>query len=91
MIKYFFIRIRFGFDPYNYQYLLIVVLAGVVYFMVSLLPDIKNFITEIILDSTCTIVLYYLVIRFLPLAKEADQFGRQLMSKAGRILKSKIK
>ena len=91
LIKFLFIKIKFGLNPYNYQYLVITVVACAIYFIVSFLPDIDHFILEIVLDSILCTLLYYFMVRYLPIAHEADQFGRQIISKTWGMFRSKNK
>lgn len=89
--KFIFIKIKFGFNPYNFQYLAILAFSAIIYIFILALPDIHNFIVEIILDSIITTALFYLSIKYLPIASEINLFIKQLSEKAIRIFKSKIK
>jgi len=89
--KFLFIKIKLGLNPYNYQYILIVLAAFLAYLLVSLLPTIDNFILEIMLDSISATLLYYFSIKYLPIAHEANQFGKQILNKILDTFRSKFK
>ena len=91
IIKFTFIKIKFGLNPYNYQYLLVALFAFLVFYLISLLPEIENFIIEILVDSLCASFLFYLSIKYLSIAKEADEYARQIISATIELFKSKIK
>lgn len=89
--KFIFIKIKFGFNPYNFQYLAVLVFSAIIYLLILALPDIHNFIVEIIIDSIITTALFYLSVKYLPIASELNLFIKQLSKKAFSIFKSKIK
>lgn len=91
LTKFIFIKIKFGFNPYNFQYLAVLVFSVIIFFIIFALPEIDNFIVEIIVDSIFATALFYLAIKYLPMASEANLFVKQLYEKALRIIKSKIK
>ncbi len=89
--KFVFIKHKFGFNPYNFQYLLVLAFSGLIYLLISTLPEMQNFILEIMMDSVVTMFLFYLAIKYLPLAKEADTYIRQILSQIFRYIRPKIK
>ncbi len=91
LTKFIFIKIKFGFNPYNFQFLTVLVLSAIIYLLVLALPEIDNFIVEIIIDSLITTGLFYLAIKYLPIATELNVFIKQLIAKAHDIFISKIK
>lgn len=91
MIKFIFIKLKMGFNPYNFQFLIVAGASIVIYFIVSQLPAFENFMLEICLDSLSTLVLFYLTIRFLPMAAEANSFANQIGERALKIFKAKFK
>ena len=86
-----FIRIKYGLNPYNYQYIITMIITAIIYFLVTLLPDIDNFLFEIAVDSLSALLLFYIAIRFLPMADEANHFALQIVKKGAKHFKSKIK
>ena len=90
IIKFVFIKLKMGFNPYNFQYLIVAGASAIIYAIVSQLPKVENFILEIGIDSLVTFILFYLSIRFLPMASEANSFAKQIGEKAIKIFKSKF-
>ena len=91
LVKFGFIKYKFGFNPYNIQFIIVLALSAIIYFIILALPDMNNFIVEILIDSILASILFYFAIRLLPIAKEANLFINQLSKKAIRIIRSKIK
>ncbi len=91
LIKFAYIRSKFNFNPYNYQFLIVLILSIAIYWFVSQLPEMDSFMLEIAIDSITTIILFYLSIRFLPIAREANQFANQIITNGIEIFKSKFK
>lgn len=91
LTKFIFIKIKFGFNPYNFQYLIVLACAAIIYLLVHILPDIDNFIVEIIIDSIITSILFYGSVRYLPIASEMNLFMEQIAKKIIYIFKTKIK
>ena len=91
LTKFIFIKIKFGFNPYNFQYIAALVMAVFIYFAVSWLPEIDFYILEILVDSLCATILFYLLIKFLPMADEANQFAHQIIRMGVEFFRPKIK
>jgi O-antigen/teichoic acid export membrane protein len=91
MIKTVFIKWKFGLNPYNFQYLIVLVISVIIYFIVSYIPKPENFIFEIFIDSLVTTVLFYFSIKFSPLAKDLNKAINQLQHKVVELFKTKFK
>jgi O-antigen/teichoic acid export membrane protein len=91
IVKFGFINYKFGFNPYNIQFIVVLALSVIIYFIVLALPVMNNFVVEILVDSILASLLFYLAIRFLPIAKEANMFINQISKKAIGMIRSKIK
>jgi len=70
LMKFIFIKIKFGFNPFGFQYIIVLIFSTVIYFMVNLIPDPNNFILDIAIDSILTSVLFYLIIWRLPIGRD---------------------
>lgn len=79
LIKFIFVKIKFGFNPFNLQFLWVIIFSCVIYWIVSLLPAFESFVVEIIIDSAITTLLFYLSIRFLPISDEINSTVAQLV------------
>jgi O-antigen/teichoic acid export membrane protein len=89
LLKFIFIKIKFGFNPYSYQYLLILSIAALLFVVIRAIPDPDNFIADIILDSTLTTVLFYIAIRRLPLSADLEDSGREILKSLWHYFKTK--
>jgi O-antigen/teichoic acid export membrane protein len=90
LIKFLFIRFKFGLNPYNYQYILILLISAGIYGILQIMPDPDNFILDIFFDSTLTTVLFYLGIRPLSISKDLRETAKQVLTKALEIFKTKF-
>lgn len=91
LMKFTFIKAKFDLNPYNFQYLIVLIISAIIYLLVSLLPDINNFIIEIFIDSICAAILFYFSVRYLAIAHEINHFINQLTDRAIKIIRSKFK
>ncbi len=91
LIKFLFIKIKFGYNPYNFQYIIALAYATIVYFIILTLPNLNNYILEILMDSLVATILFYALIRYLPIAKELNSSFNQISSMAINIFNSKSK
>ena len=91
LIKFIFIKIKLGFNPYNFQFIIVLAISTLIYFVILALPDIDNFIVEVIMDSVVTTILFYLSVRYLQIASEINLFIKQITQNAANIFRSKIK
>ena len=58
LIKYVFIKKTFKFQPYNYRFVVLAVIALAVFGLVSLIPTFPNFIVDIAVRSIAATILY---------------------------------
>ncbi len=69
-IRYFFLLSKFGFQPYDYKYLVIATIAGGVYYLVSLLPDIEPFYLDIVVKGAVMTLLFSLPLYFFKISED---------------------
>ncbi len=89
--KFIFIKLKFGYNPYNLQYIVALGYAAIVYIIVIILPDLDNFIFEIAIDSIVATLFFYILIRYLPMARELNSSINQISGVVINIFNSKIK
>jgi O-antigen/teichoic acid export membrane protein len=90
LIKFIFIKMKFDFMPYNYQFILVLVFAAIIYFIISIIPNPGNFILDILLDSFLTTVLFYLAVRWLSISIDLNNTFHQILQKTAVFFKTKI-
>ncbi len=90
LIKFIFIKIKFGFNPYNFQYIAVIGIAILAYFILQFLPEISNFIVEILIDSIIVTILFYIPVRFLPISSEINNSIQQIINKVRTGIDGKI-
>jgi O-antigen/teichoic acid export membrane protein len=82
LTKYVFIRIKFGYNPYNYQYLFVLMISAGIYAILFMIPDPENFILDIFMDSALAVVLFYVSVRKLRISGDLIEMARPMMAKA---------
>jgi O-antigen/teichoic acid export membrane protein len=82
LMKFIFIRIKFGLNPYNPQYLVVLALSVLIYFMVDFIPDPGNYLIDIAVDSMLSAALFYAMISRLPIAHDLNHSINQAYEKA---------
>jgi len=81
LIKFIFIKIKFGFNPYSFQYLWVLAISAGIYILVYLLPNPGNFVLDIFIDSMLTTALFYFIIRLLPMGQDLNLMVNQIAQK----------
>lgn len=81
LFKFVFIKIKFGLNPYNFQYILVLLLSAIIYIAVYFIPDPSHFIVDILFDSIITTTLFYFIIRYLPIGNDLNVTLNQLIAR----------
>lgn len=90
LMKFIFIKVKFNLMPYNFQFLLVLVFAAIIYFIISIIPNPGNFILDILLDSFLTTVLFYLAVRWLSISMDLNHAFQQMLRKTMAFFKTKF-
>jgi O-antigen/teichoic acid export membrane protein len=89
LTKFIFIRIKFGYNPYNYQYLFVLMISAGIYAILLIIPDPENFVLDIFLDSVLATALFYFSVRKLLISKDMVELASQMMTKATDFFRTK--
>lgn len=81
IIRYSFIHKKFGFMPFNFGHLTVLVVGLAVYFLFVLLPPFSNFIIDIAVRSSLISLVYVTAIYFLDLSPDMNQSIRAILAK----------
>ncbi|MCX6233234.1 MAG: polysaccharide biosynthesis protein [Bacteroidetes bacterium] len=68
-----FVYVKFKMFPYNYKFLVILLIGGLAYFIGYLIPEMHHFILDIIIRSSLVAVIYIMLILGLRLSEEMNQ------------------
>ncbi len=74
LLKFFFLWIKFKFQPYDYKYILILIFAVISYYIGYLIPQLDYFITDIIIRS---LVIAFVFGSLVLLFKISDEFNNK--------------
>lgn len=83
LIKFLFIREKFGFQPYNYKYLVLMLFSLLIIGIVNLIPDIKNLYISLVVISGISTVLFISLVYFTKISRD---FNRMIDDNIRRVL-----
>ncbi len=89
LMKFIFIKVKFGLNPYNTQYIIVMILSAIIYLFVNILPDPKNFILDIIVDSSITSALFYIIIWRMPIGGDIKLMIDRIITRSLDIFRTK--
>ena len=81
IIKFLFLKLKFNLQPYNYKYFYIMVIAGVTFFLVSLIPEINNLYLSIFIISLATLLIFLPLIYFIRVSDDFNEIIEQYVKK----------
>lgn len=90
LMKFIFIKIKFGMNPYNLQYLAVLAIAFIIYLIVDFIPDPQNYLIDIAVDSTISALLFYAFVSRLSLAHDLHESVNQVYVKAIGFFRTKF-
>ena len=88
LMKYIFILRKFKFQPYNYKYLVLALTALVIFGLISLIPEINNFIVDIAVRSIIAVTLYVIVVISSGFSPDLNHLFFQLIKKLREMITS---
>jgi O-antigen/teichoic acid export membrane protein len=81
LIRYIYIFKKYKLQPYNYKFLIVLLIAIISLFMSKFLPEFSNYIIDIIVRSSIMSGLFFLLILFFKVSGEInDQFNSSIRS-----------
>ncbi len=84
-LSVFYLYFKFTMQPYNYKFLLVLLIGGLAYLIGFLIPEFDNFIVDFLIRSLIVTLIYYTLILSLSISEEINDNFRKI---AGKIQKS---
>ena len=81
IIKYLYLRIKFGFKPYDYRILLVVMFAAIVYGINIILPKLDFFFYDILYRSVIMAVIYVFLIIISKVSGDINESYHSILQK----------
>lgn len=81
LLKYLFLLKQYRMQPFNYKFLLVVVVAIIAYISGYFLPRFEWFIVDILVRSSLVASVYLLLTYLLPISKDYKMYAKQIISK----------
>jgi len=86
-LKYVFIYKRFGFQPFIYKHLVLLVVAAFAWYISTLLPALPHYILDIIVRSVIITILFAVPVYYLNISEDINSKVDSILSVAGIKLK----
>ncbi|MDR2011137.1 MAG: polysaccharide biosynthesis C-terminal domain-containing protein [Bacteroidales bacterium] len=88
LIRFVFVKIKYGYQPYDIKFWLIIVIGTVAYFISLLIPQFNNFIVDIMIRSSVIFLIYIIPVYILKLSEDCNDFVQNMLSKIRKHKKS---
>ncbi|MBP8959289.1 MAG: oligosaccharide flippase family protein [Bacteroidales bacterium] len=73
VMRYLFLYIKFGLQPYNKKFLFVILIGGASWFLTSLIPVMDNLIADIFIRCCTIAILYFLPIYFSGISEDITE------------------
>lgn len=83
LIKHLIIRQKFALQPYNFKYLLLIILTALIYLINTLLPTLDFFILDIAYRSTIVVILFVAPLYFFKIAPDINDLINNVLKRLG--------
>lgn len=87
MIKFLFIKAKYNFQPYDWDFLKIILLGMTAYLLSLLMPEIGNFIADIVIRSIILSLLFILPVYYFKLSDDVTMFIDTLIKRVVKHVK----
>ncbi len=82
-IRFIFLKIKYKFQPYNYKFLLLIIVSLIAYLAGYILPEVENFIMDIIYRSLLVLAIFTILLLLLNISEDVNSIYRDIIKKAG--------
>ena len=73
LIKFLFLYKKFGFQPFDYKYLLLIIISLVAYGVSFLIPEFSNYIIDIIIRSGIIFIVFFIPVYTLRISEDINR------------------
>ncbi|MCD6201270.1 MAG: oligosaccharide flippase family protein [Bacteroidales bacterium] len=85
LTRYIFVRVKFKLQPYNFRFILVLLIAIISYFLGKMIPVCSNFIVDILIRSSVILILFSSLLLILKVSPEINNLFISIL----RLLKIK--
>ena len=78
-IRYFFLKLKYRMEPFNYSYLLLILISLAAYGAGYILPTLENYILDIFIRSTIVLVVFSLLILVFRISEDVNSIYKNLL------------
>ena len=87
LLRYLFLLKTYKFQPYNYRHLVIIIIAGLTYFVSTFIPEFSNFYIDIIVRSMFILTFFTLLIYFSKVSQEVSDITHRIIKNVKNIIR----
>jgi O-antigen/teichoic acid export membrane protein len=80
LIKYLFLYQKFKFQPFNYKFLLLILISMVSYYLSTFIPPLSNYILDIVVRSAVIFLLFALPTYFFNISSDINERFNSLLT-----------
>ncbi|MFW5877564.1 MAG: lipopolysaccharide biosynthesis protein [bacterium] len=81
LIRFIFLKIKYRMQPYNYKFLLLLIISLVSYLTAYFLPELENFVTDIIIRSMIVLFSFGILILIFNISEDVNNIYRDIISR----------
>lgn len=82
-IRFIFLKVKYKMQPYNYKFLLLIVISVIAYLAGYILPEAGNFIIDIIYRSLMLLFVFTILLLLLNISDDVNSIFRGIIKKTG--------
>jgi len=89
LLKFVFIKIRFGFQPFNKKHLILTVIAVLTWYLSTLLPTMPDYIIDIIIRSSAITIVFMIPVYYFNISEDINDRIDKVLDLVGINLKKR--
>ncbi|MGC9341961.1 MAG: lipopolysaccharide biosynthesis protein [Bacteroidales bacterium] len=78
-IRYAFLRYKYKLEPYDYRYLLLLLIGIVSYLSVYFLPEMQNFVVDILIRSSIVLLVFSILVLSFKISEDVNKIWKNLI------------
>jgi O-antigen/teichoic acid export membrane protein len=81
ILRFGFLKYKFGFQPFNKNFLYVIITGGAVLFLANLIPPFQNYIIDILVRGSLVVTMFCLPVYFMKLSVDINEKVNKVISR----------
>jgi O-antigen/teichoic acid export membrane protein len=81
LFRYAFLRYKYKMDPYNYRYIILILIGLVSYFSGYSLPEMTNFVIDILIRSSIVLLVFSILVLGFKISEDVNKIWSAILSR----------